>query len=236
MANDIFDKLDEQSQILARIDKNTASESLAVEEMIRTNDPRMIEFVKTADRVFVYRGDKSELNRKNKKCRISCIKKLIFALIQIATVLSAIYVPYMWCVLLLNLFVYAYPIYKAIVFKPLAYEIKYSEFVKSHDGIYDDNGIMCGNNDERWYFMLLKIAVIVVPFGNALALWLLPFTLGVLHIYMIVLAALDFIAGYIAIRVFSERHGRYYGIYFIKDDISVPYEYLKDFMQRNNLK
>ena len=47
MADNIFDKLDEQSQILARIDKNTASESSAVEEMIRANDPRMIEFVKT---------------------------------------------------------------------------------------------------------------------------------------------------------------------------------------------
>ena len=118
----------------------------------------------------------------------------------------------------------------------MPYEIKYSEFVKSHDGIYDDNGIMCGNNDEKWYFMLLKIAVIVVPFGNALALWLLPSILGGFHIYMIVLAALDFIAGYIAIRVFLEQHSRYYDIYFIKDDISVPYEYLKDFMQRNNLK
>lgn len=53
---------------------------------------------------------------------------------------------------------------------------------------------------------------------------------------MIVLAALDFITWCIAIRVFLEQHSRYYDIYFIKDDISVPYEYLKDFMQRNNLK
>lgn len=68
MADNVFDKLDEQSKILARIDKNTANESSTVEEMIRTNDPRMIEFVKTADRVFIYSGDKSELNRKNKKC------------------------------------------------------------------------------------------------------------------------------------------------------------------------
>ncbi len=236
MADNVFDKLDEQSKILARIDKNTANESSTVEEMIRTNDPRMIEFVKTADRVFVYSGDKSELNRKNKKCRISCIKKMIFALIQIATILSAIYVPYMWCVLILNLLVYSYPIYKAITFKPSAYKIKYDDFVKSNDGIYDDNGIMCGNDDEKWYFIFLRVSAIVVPFLNALTLWLLPFTLGALQIYMIVLAVLDVIAGYIAIGVFSERHNRYYDIYFIKDDISVPYEYLKDFMQRNNLK
>lgn len=236
MADNVFDKLDEQSEILARIDKNTANESSTVEEMIRTNDPRMIEFVKTADRVFIYSGDKSELNRKNKKCRISCIKKMILALIQIATVLSAIYVPYMWCVLILNLLVYSYPIYKAITFKSSAYKIKYDDFVKNNDGIYDDNGIMCGNDDEKLYFIYLRVAAIVVPFLNALALWLLPFTLGALQIYMIVLAVLDVIAGYIAIEVFSKRHNRYYDIYFIKDDISVPYKYLKDFMQRNNLK
>ena len=236
MADNVFDKLDEQSKILARIDKNTANESSTVEEMIQTNDSRMIEFVKTADRVFVYCGDKSELNRKNKKCRISCIKKMILALIQIATVLSAIYVPYMWCVLILNLLVYSYPIYKAITFKPSAYKIKYDDFVKNNDGIYDDNGIMCGNDDEKLYFIYLRVAAIVVPFLNALALWLLPFTLGALQIYMIVLAVLDVIAGDIAIGVFSKRHNRYYDIYFIKDDISVPYKYLKDFMQRNNLK
>ena len=48
MADNVFDKLDEQSKILARIDKNTANESSTVEEMIQTNDSRMIEFVKTA--------------------------------------------------------------------------------------------------------------------------------------------------------------------------------------------
>ena len=236
MADNVFDKLDEQSEILARIDKNTANESSTVEEMIRTNDPRMIEFVKTADRVFVYRGDKSELNRKNKKCRISCIKKMILTLIQIATVLSAIYVPYMWCVLILNLIVYSYPIYKAITFKPSAYKIKYDDFVKRSDGIYDDNGIMCGNDDEKWYFIFLRVAAIILPFVNAFTLFFFPSILGGFHIYMIVLAALDFITWCIAIRVFSERHNRYYDIYFIKDDISVSYEYLKDFMQRNNLK
>lgn len=231
MADNIFDKLDEQSEILARIDKNTSSESSDVEEMIRANDPRMIEFVKTADRVFVYCGDKSELNRKNKKCRISCIKKMILALIQIATVLSAIYVPYMWCVLILNLLVYSYPIYKAITFKPSAYKIKYDDFVKRSDGIYDDNGIMCGNDNEKWYFIFLRVAAIVLPFVNALALWILQF-----HVYMIVLAVLDVIAGYIAIRVFPEQHSRYYGIYFMKEDVSIPYEKLKDFMGHNNLK
>ena len=236
MADNVFDKLDEQSKILARIDKNTSDNFSVVDEMLKTNPSELVEFVKNADRVFIYCGDKSELNRKNKKCRISCIKKMIFALIQIATILSAIYVLYMWCVLILNLLVYSYPIYKAITFKSSAYKIKYDDFVKRNDGIYDDNGIMCGNDDEKWYFIFLRVAAIILPFVNAFALFFFPSILGGFHIYMIVLAALDFIAGYIAIRVFSERHNRYYDIYFIKDDISVPYEYLKDFMQRNNLK
>lgn len=236
MADNVFEKLDEQSQILSRIDKNTANKSSTVEEMIQTNDPRMIEFVKTADRVFIYLGDKSELNRKNKKCRISCVKKMILSLIQIATVLSAIYVPYMWCVLILNLLVYTYPIYKSVTFKPSAYKIKYDDFVKSNDGIYDDNGIMCGNDDEKWYFIFLRVASTVLPFLNALVLWLLPSFFEMLHIYMIVLAVLDVIAGYIAIGVFSEQDSRYYGVYFMKEDVSIPYEKLKDFMGNNNLK
>ena len=46
-------------------------------------------------------------------------------------VLAAIYIPYMWCVLILNLLIYAYPIYKAVTFKPLPYEMKYDEMDKS---------------------------------------------------------------------------------------------------------
>lgn len=77
----------------------------------------------------------------------------------------------------------------------------------------------------------MRVAAIVLPFVNALALWILQF-----HVYMIVLAVLDVIAGYIAIRVFPEQHSRYYGIYFMKEDVSIPYEKLKDFMGHNNLK
>ena len=70
MADNVFDKLDEQSKILARIDKNTANESSTVEEMIRTNDPRMIELKKKKDRVVINSGDKSELNNNNNMFRI----------------------------------------------------------------------------------------------------------------------------------------------------------------------
>lgn len=137
----------------------------------------------------------------------------------------------------MNLLVYAYPIYKAIVFKPLAHEIKYDDFVKNRDGIYDDNGIMCGTNDEKWYFKFLRIAAIIIPYVNALALWLLPSLLGG-FVYMIVLAALDFIAGYMAIVIFREWYDNYqmYHLRFKKDNWSIPYTWLKNFMQRNNIK
>lgn len=233
MADNVFDKLNEQSEILARIDKNTANESSIVEEMIRTNDPRMIEFVKTADRVFVYRGDKSELNRKNKKCRISCIKKMILALIQIATVLSAIYVPYMWCVLILDLLVYAYPIYKAVTFKPLPYEMKYDEMSKKN-GIYDDNDILCGYYNKVWN-TFLEVAVIIAPIFTGVSFWLIPFLAGVMHTYFFVLMGICAVCSWISASIDDEECVRY-DLYFIRDNLKIPYTRIKEFMKQNNLK
>ena len=76
MADNLFDKLDEQAKVLARIDKNTSDNASVIDEMIKTDPSELVEFVKNADRVFIYCGDKSDLNRKNKKRRISIIKKL----------------------------------------------------------------------------------------------------------------------------------------------------------------
>ena len=236
MADNVFDKLDEQAKVLARIDKNTANESSTVEEMIRTNDPRIIEFVKTADRVFIYRGDKSELNRKNKKNHIADIKKLILSLMQIITVLSAIYIPYMWCVLILNLLIYAYPIYKAVTFKPLPYEMKYDEMDKTSNGIYDDNNILCGNDEEKWYVKILRVAAVIMPYLNAVLLWILPVFAEIAHIYFLVCVGVDFICGLILFPVFLSDVYCGYSLYFVKNDLSIPYGQLKEFMQRNNLK
>ena len=159
MAANVFDKLDEQAKVLARIDKNTSDNSSVVDEMLKTNSSELVEFVKNADREFIYCGDKSDLSRKNKKRRISIIKKLVLSLIQIITVLAAIYIPYMWCVLILNLLIYAYPIYKAVTFKPLPYEMKYDEMDKKSSGIYDDNNILCGNDGEKLYWPVIKLTM-----------------------------------------------------------------------------
>ena len=78
MADNVFDKLDEQAKILARIDKNTSDNPSVVDEMLKANPSELVEFVKNADRVFIYCGDKSELNRKNKKSHSTDIKKLVY--------------------------------------------------------------------------------------------------------------------------------------------------------------
>ena len=56
MADNVFDKLDEQAKVLARIDKNTSDNSSVVDEMLKTNSSELVEFVKNADRVFIYCG------------------------------------------------------------------------------------------------------------------------------------------------------------------------------------
>lgn len=236
MADNVFDKLDEQAKVLARIDKNTSDNSSVVDEMLKTNPYELVEFVKTADRVFIYCGDKSELNRNNKKRRMSIIKKLVLSLIQIITIITAIYIPYMWCVLILNLLIYAYPIYKAVTFKPLPCEMKYDEMDKKSNGIYDDNNILCGNDEEKWYVEILRVAAKIMPFLNAVSLWLIPVTSGIAHIYLLVFAGIDCICGLVSAAVFNSTVVCGYNLYFVKDNLSIPYEQLKEFMQRNNLK
>ncbi len=236
MADNVFDKLDEQAKVLARIDKNTSDNSSVVDEMLKTNPSELVEFVKTADRVFIYCGDKSELNRKNKKSHISNIKKLILSLIQIITVLAAIYIPYMWCVLILNLLIYAYPIYKAVTFKPLPCEMKYDEMDKKSNGIYDDNNILCGNDGEKWYVKILRVAAKIMPFLDAVSLWFIPAVSGITHIYLFVFVGVDYICGLASTVIFNSTVVCGYNLYFVKDNLSIPYEQLKEFMQRNNLK
>ena len=236
MANNVFDKLDEQAKVLARIDNNTSDNTSIVNEMIKTNPSKLVEFVKNADRVFIYCGDKSELNRKNKKSHISNIKKLILSLIQIITVLAAIYIPYMWCVLILNLLIYAYPIYKAVTFKPLLCEMKYDEMDKKSNGIYDDNNILCGNDGEKWYVKILRVAAIIMPNLNAVSLWLIPAISGIAHIYLLVFAGIDCICALVSPAIFNHTVNRRYSLYFVKNNLSIPYEQLKEFMQQNTLK
>ena len=236
MADNVFDKLDEQAKVLARIDKNTSDNASVVDEMLKTNPSELAEFVKNADRVFVYCGDKSELNRKNKKSHIADIKKLVLSLIQIITILAAVYIPYMWCVLILNLLIYAYPIYKAVTFKPLPYEIKYSETDKKSNGIYDDNNILCGNDSEKWYAKILRVAAIIMPVLNAISLWLIPAIAEIAHIYLYIFVGVDFICWVASTAIFNSTVNREYGLYFVKDNLSIPYKQLKEFMQRNNLK
>jgi len=236
MADNVFDKLDEQAKVLARIDKNTSDNASVIEEMIKTDPSELVEFVKNADRVFIYCEDKSDLNRKNKNRRISIIKKLVLSLIQIITVLAAIYIPYMWCVLILNLLIYAYPIYKAVTFKPLPYEMKYDEMDKKSNGIYDDNNILCGNDGEKWYVKILRVAAMIMPILNAASLWFIPAISGITHIYLFVFAGTDFICGLFLFSVFLSDVYCGYNLYFVKNDLSIPYEQLKEFMQQNNLK
>ena len=236
MADNVFDKLDEQAKVLARIDKNTSDNSSVVDEMLKTNPSELVEFVKNADRVFIYCGDKSELNRNNKKRRMSIIKKLVLSLIQIITIITAIYIPYMWCVLILNLLIYAYPIYKAVTFKPLPYEMKYDEMDKKSNGIYDDNNILCGNDGGKWYVKILRVAAIIMPNLNAVSLWLIPAISEIAHIYLLVFAGIDCICGLFLFPVFLSDVYCGYNLYFVKNDLSIPYEQLKEFMKQNNLK
>ena len=66
MADNVFEKLDEQGEVLSRIEKKIDNKTNSVNQAY-DDDQKIIEFIKTAKRVFIYDGDKSDLQRNNKK-------------------------------------------------------------------------------------------------------------------------------------------------------------------------
>lgn len=238
MADNVFEKLDEQGEVLSRIEKKIDNKTNSVNQAY-DDDQKIIEFIKTAKRVFIYDGDKSDLQRNNKKKRVICLRKFIFSLIQIATVLFAITVPFMWCALIWDFLIYTFYVIDFIKYKPSAFEIPYDDFVasikKRYIQIYDDNGILCGNTDEKWWYNLVKWLAIFTPLLIASALFFIAIDLN--KIYLYVLSGVCFIEYFIASLLFSDNCTHRYNLYFINDKNSIQYcYYLKEIMTKNNLK
>lgn len=238
MADNVFEKLDEQGEVLSRIEKKIDDKTNSVNQA-DDDDQKIIEFIKTAKRVFIYNGDKSDLQRNNKKRRAICRRKFIFSLIQVATVLCAITVPFMWCALIWDFLIYTFYVIDFIKYKPSAFEIPYDDFVasikKRYIQIYDDNGILCGNTDEKWWYKLVNWLAIFTPLLVTTALFFIAMYLNKTHLY--ILFGVCCIESIIASRLFPDDCTHRYNLYFINDKNSIRYSYyLKEIMTKNNLK
>lgn len=207
------------------------SKPRTVQDLIDENDPKIIEFVKNARRVWRYSGDTSELKRENKRRRRKFIIGFFVLTILLIVPFFFITQPFGWILPIFSSTVcIGQGIYQALIFKHREYELQYSQipsFWKYAE--LDDNDIVCATKD-KWWVIALRIV-----------LWLIPIALGAEM--LIFLEGLWKIAGYVMIILCSAlwlpfKDNTIYGyqLHFVDDKNDIEYHLLKDFMKRNNLQ
>lgn len=86
----VFEQLEEVQQEL----KSLKDRQRTLVDQLREDDPKIIEFVKTAKRVWRYNGEKSQLKRENQKVEkrsiIGLILLLIYLVCSFLNVLNAV--------------------------------------------------------------------------------------------------------------------------------------------------
>ena len=207
------------------------------DDQLRENDPKIVDFVKTAKRIWRYSGEKSDLRRENNRFRKKTILRCIMLLVQVIIPLCFITVPYVWISFTFSGIV---AILGAIYFiaqsKDSPYQIEYSELEKERWwNVYecDDNDIICQSR-EKGIFKALRILMYLVPILNAICLLVFGGFIGE--------NTWAYIGGFFEMllmgfgTVFFNSSGQGYQLYFIDKKNEILYYNLKEFMTRNNLK
>ena len=201
------------------------------DDQLNENDPKVIEFVKKANRVWRYCGEKSDLSRENVKNKKQSI--IAYVLLAIYAIVPFLFIdrPYAWCFAVFSSIIcIGQGILQSFKMKQRKYEMNYEEilpFWKCAD--LDDNGIVCATK-YKWWGKLLKIGLFVIPIllGIEMLVFLEPGWnfLGFLPI------------GFCSLLILPFRDNTIYGyrLHFVDDKNDIEYIYLKEFMTRNNLK
>ena len=219
--NDILSALSNTNSINATVDIDITKATNAACESI----------VKNAARVWRYHGEKSDFRRETNKIKKRGIILIIILLIQIALPFFLITKPHYWIFATINAGVCAgYGVYSGYrFFRKRKYEEPYGgkcEFWQRND--YDDNGIAI-ITDDLWIFKLLKIIVLIImPVVSMILSIVSEFSLFG-FIYMMIIAVLMPLS-------IAAQSGLGYNLYFIDGETQVPYDHLKGFMKKNNLK
>lgn len=207
-----------------------------LQEQIDENDPVIIEFVKNANRVWRYQGEKSDLKRETKKLKRRGIVLTIWLLIHFTYPFLLISIPYAWIIISINAIVcLIYGIYDVRkFFKKRAFELPYEDIKSRMCCEYDDNGIIKSAKAPLVSCVLKVVVFIILPIAIAVFLmlsypnidefgWVAVYVLAALAVFSPILIPLN-------------DHRVFYELYFICDEKEIKYVHLKDFMKRNNLK
>ena len=219
--NDILSALSNTNSINATVDIDITKATNAACESI----------VKNATRVWRYHGEKSDFRRETNKIKKRGIILIIILLIQIALPFFLIAKPHYWIFATINAGVCAgYGVYSGYrFFRKRKYEEPYGrkcEFWQRND--YDDNGIAIITEDKL-LFKLFKILTLIILPIISIVLFISSDLFPLQLIFSILLGASVPIAT-------TLESGLGYILYFIYGDNQVPYDHLKGFMKKNNLK
>jgi hypothetical protein len=223
----VFEQLEEVQQEL----KSLKDRQRTLVDQLREDDPKIIEFVKTAKRVWRYNGERSQLKRENQKVEKRSIIGLILLVIYLACSFLFITKPYGWIL----------PIFSSIVcvgqgiiqifkMRPRRYELEYKEIPSFwRYAELDDNDIISATKD-KWWLILLRVCVCLIPL--AISVEILLFLDDIWKLLCWLPAAL------LPLLILPFRDSTIYGyrLHFINDKNDIEYHYLKEFMTRNNLK
>ena len=222
----VYEQLEELKEKL-----NEANKPRTLVEQLANDDPAVIEFVKNAKRVWRYRGDKSELKRRNKKKYQRSI--VAFCLLAIYLIVPFLFItkplgwvlPIVTCITCIGQAILLF-----LKMKPSEYELQYNlipSFWKYAE--YDDNEIVCATKD-KWWVVTLRIVLLIIPI--ALGAEMLLFLEGFWKIagyVMIILCSVLWLP-------FKDNTIYGYQLHFVDDKNDIEYHLLKDFIGRNNLQ
>ena len=223
----VFEQLEEVQKEL----KDLKDKQKTLVDQLNEDDPKIIEFVKNANRVWRYSYEKSDLRRKNNKNKKISIIGFILLAVYLIVPFFFISKPYGWIL----------PVFSVIVcicqgtlqifkMKPREYELKYNDIPSFW--IYaelDDNDIVCATKD-KWWVILLRVCVLLIPIAISVEMFL--FLDGIWKIICWLPAALSPLL--ILPFIYNTNYG--YQLHFVDDKNDIEYFYLKEFMIRNNLK
>ena len=133
-------------------------------DQLNEDDPKIIEFVKRANRVWRYSYEKSDLKRKNNKNKKSSIMGLVLLAIYFIVPFFFITKPYGWILPVFSVVVCACQgILQIFKMKPREYELKYNDIPSFwRYAEFDDNDIVCATKD-KWWVILLRVCVLLIP-------------------------------------------------------------------------
>ena len=216
----VFERLDEIQQELGSWKRG--EQTLA--DQLRGNDPVVAEFIKSAKRVWRYRGEKSQLRKENIRRRICGISLIIIAIVQfvLSFFLSG---NFLWLMIINGVNGLLFAGIELFEMQPRLYEIDYNHplpFWRKAEK--DDNGII-NNIILKWWGVIIVVVQVITFFISAI--WMLSSNE---LIGFLMLLGLGIVSRFLLVRTQG------YELHFVDGENDVEYYLLKEFMERNKLQ